>query len=184
MKIYTKTGDKGTTALIGGKRVKKNNERICAYGTVDELIAFVGVVRDYINDTDKTKDLVQIQDHLMVCASLLAKDIDAKDIELPKLSDEDIVWIETRIDNMEENLNPITNFILPGGHPAISFSHVARTVCRRAEREVIGLSERDEVPDSVLRYLNRLADYFFVLSRFLTSSLKTKEIPWQPLLDK
>lgn len=184
MKIYTKTGDKGTTALIGGKRVKKNHERICAYGTVDELIAFVGVVRDYLNEMAEMQDLLQIQDRLMVCASLLAKDIEAKDVELPKLSDEDIVWIETRIDNMEEKLNPITTFVLPGGHPAISFSHVARTVCRRAEREVLSLSERDEVPDSVLRYLNRLSDYFFVLSRFLTSSLKAKEIPWQPLLDK
>jgi cob(I)alamin adenosyltransferase len=184
MKIYTKTGDKGTTALIGGIRVPKNHIRIEAYGTVDELIAFTGVLRDYVTDTDKRQQLVQIQDHLMVIAAILATAGEVKDIKLPKLSDEDIVWIETRIDDMEEQLTPISRFVLPGGHPAVSFSHVARTVCRRAERIMITLSETATIPDILLRYMNRLSDYFFVLSRFLTARLEAEEIPWQAQLDK
>ncbi len=184
MKIYTKSGDKGTTALIGGRRVKKNDLRIDAYGTVDELISFVGLVRDYAGEEQTIHDLVSIQDKLMVCAAILSTPEDAAGAKIPKLSEEDIVWIETNIDRMEERLPPIANFVLPGGHPAVSFCHVARTVCRRAERVVLSLSENSTVPDVVLRYLNRLSDYFFVLSRHLSALHRAVEIPWQPLLDK
>lgn len=183
MKIYTKSGDKGTTALIGGRRVPKNDLRIEAYGTVDELISFTGLVRDHADDEKTVRDLVRIQDQLMVCAAILSTPEDARDARIPKLSDEDIVWIETNIDRMEEELPPISNFVLPGGHPSVSFAHVARTICRRAERVTLTLSESAEVPELILRYLNRLSDYFFVLSRYLSSLHRAVEIPWQPLLD-
>jgi cob(I)alamin adenosyltransferase len=183
MKIYTKKGDKGATSLIGGKRVQKNHQRIDAYGTVDELIAGVGVIRDHIKNNELIDQLIQVQDQLMVCAAILATDCDDCDVKIPKLSEESIVWIETSIDNMDNKLPPLSSFILPGGHPAVSFCHVARTVCRRAERVVISLSESATVPDIVIRYLNRLSDYFFVLSRALTVELKAIEIPWVPKLD-
>lgn len=183
MKIYTKKGDKGTTSLIGGKKVLKNHNRIEAYGTVDELIAIVGVVRDHIDNNKLIDQLIQVQDQLMVCAAILATDCDDCDVKIPKLSEESIVWIETSIDNMDNKLPALSSFVLPGGHPAVSFCHVARTVCRRAERAVISLSESATVPDIVIRYLNRLSDYFFVLSRALTVELKAIEIPWVPQLD-
>jgi cob(I)alamin adenosyltransferase len=183
MKIYTKKGDKGITSLIGGKKVSKNHNRIEAYGTVDELIAIVGVVRDHINNNELINQLIQVQDKLMVCAAILATDCDDCDVKIPKLSEESIVWIETSIDNMDNKLPALSSFVLPGGHPAVSFCHVARTVCRRAERAVISLSESATVPDIIIRYLNRLSDYFFVLSRALTVELKAIEIPWVPQLD-
>lgn len=184
MKIYTKKGDKGITSLIGGKRVRKNHHRIEAYGTVDELIACMGVMRDHIDNKEFVDDLILTQSELMVCAAILATDCDDCDVKIPKLSEESIVRIEIRIDIMDTKLSPISNFILPGGHPAISFCHVARTVCRRAERIVISLSESDTVPEIIIRYLNRLSDYFFVLSRALTVEYKATEIPWLPQLDK
>jgi cob(I)alamin adenosyltransferase len=183
MKIYTRKGDKGITSLIGGKRVQKNHLRIEAYGTIDELIANVGVVRDHIKNKEKIAELIQIQDQLMICAAILASDCDDCDRKIPKLSDEYIVWLETRIDGMEKNLVVLKNFILPGGHPAVSFCHVARTVCRRAERAVTTLAASHQVPDILIRYLNRLSDYFFVLSRALSLELKAREIPWLPKLD-
>jgi cob(I)alamin adenosyltransferase len=114
MKIYTKTGDKGTTALIGGKRVSKNHQRIEAYGTVDELIAFLGVVRDHVSNPDVQKNIIRVQDELMVCAAILATDSDARNINIPKLSETSVVWLETEIDNMEKVLTPLTKFLLPG----------------------------------------------------------------------
>lgn len=183
MKIYTRKGDKGDTSLIGGKRVSKNHHRIESYGTVDELIAYVGLVRDHIKSDEFLDQLIQVQDQLMVCAAILATDCDDCDAKIPKLSEESIVWLETSIDNMEKKLPALSSFILPGGHPAVSFCHVARTVCRRAERNVIGLSESANVPDIVIRYLNRLSDYFFVLSRALGVEFKAIEIPWHPQLD-
>jgi len=183
MKIYTRKGDKGATSLIGGKRVQKNHQRIEAYGTVDELIAGIGVIRDHIENNEFIDQLIQIQDKLMVCAAILATDCDDCDVNIPKLSEESIVWLETNIDKMENKLPALSSFILPGGHPAISFCHVSRTVCRRAERIVIGLSESDTVPDIVIRYLNRLSDYFFVFSRALAIEFKAIEIPWVPQLD-
>ena len=184
MKIYTKSGDSGTTGLIGGERVKKNSVRIESYGTVDELIAFTAVIRDFCDIEEVNNELIHIEDKLMCCAAILSVSEKAEEINIPKLSDEDIVWIETRIDNMEEKLPPISNFVLPGGHKAVSFSHVARTVCRRAERVVLKLSEESQVPLVIIRYLNRLSDYYFVLARYLTVCYKAVEIPWKPLLDK
>ncbi len=184
MKIYTKTGDQGMTSLIGGKRVKKNNIRIEAYGTVDELIAHIGVVRDMQQNAETSEDLIHIQDLLMVCAAILASDCDDCKREIPKLSEEAIVWVEKKIDSMEKKLRPITQFVLPGGHPAVSFTHVARTVCRRAERCVLSLSEISAVPEAILPFLNRLSDYLFVLSRFLSLEFQAVEIHWNTRLYK
>lgn len=184
MKIYTKTGDKGTTSLIGGKRIAKNHIRIEAYGTVDELIAQTGVVRDHLENRSLQDDLVSVQDQLMICAAILATDNDSKTTKIPKLSEERIVWLEKRIDTMEAKLKPLNNFILPGGHPAVSFAHVARTICRRAERCIISLSVASEVPDTIIMYFNRLSDYFFVLARFISLEFKADEIHWEPRLDK
>jgi cob(I)alamin adenosyltransferase len=183
MKIYTKTGDQGMTSLIGGKRVKKNHVRIGAYGTVDELIAYIGVVRDSQQNREITDDLVYIQDQLMVCAAIIATDCDNSDANIPKLSAEAVVWLEKKIDQMQEKLRPLKQFLLPGGHPAVSFTHVARTVCRRAERCVLNLSESSAVPDEILRFLNRLSDYLYVLSRFLSLEFQVVEIHWNTGLD-
>jgi cob(I)alamin adenosyltransferase len=178
MKIYTKTGDKGTTSLIGGKRVPKYNLRIEAYGTVDELISYIGLIRDQDIDPNIKTYLLEIQDKLMVAASILATDCDNCEIKLPALKDKDITFLEEGIDAMEAELEPLRSFILPGGHTTISYCHIARTVCRRAERISIQLSEKFQVPDEVLKYINRLSDYLFVLSRKLGKDLNINEIPW------
>jgi len=182
MKIYTKTGDKGETAMIGGKRVAKNHLRIEAYGTIDELIAYVGVVRDHSENQEIIKDLIHVQDKLMVSAAILASEVDEFSEKLPKLFDEDIVWLEKRIDRMEEQLPSLASFILPGGHPAVSFCHVARTVCRRAERVTLGLYDDANLPDVLLKFLNRLSDFLFILARFLSSQFQSEEIPWRARL--
>ena len=179
MKIYTKTGDKGTTELIGGKRVPKNHKQIEAYGTVDELIAFIAVIRDHTDDQNIVDDLIHIQDKLMVIATILASGGDELLEGLPKLFEEDIVWLEKRIDIMEEQLPDLKSFVLPGGHETVSFCHVARTVCRRAERRTLSLYDSTNSTGISLRYLNRLSDYLFVLSRHFGSQFKTKEIPWR-----
>ena len=184
MSIYTKTGDKGTTELIGGKRVSKNHLRIESYGCVDELIAFVGLLRDGLRAPDLKQDQVQVQDSLMIVASILATDCEDCEQNLPKLSNEEIVWLENKIDSMELKLPKLSSFILPGGHTSVSQAHIARTVCRRAERTVLSLSETFEVPEVVVKYLNRLSDYFFVLSRYISKEIKAEEIPWQPRLFK
>jgi cob(I)alamin adenosyltransferase len=184
MKIYTKTGDQGMTSLIGGKRVKKNTARIEAYGTVDELIAFTGVVRDHQKNPEITHDLIMVQDYLMIVAAILATDCDDCDVKIPKLSEEAIVWLEKRIDQMEDKLKPLNEFILPGGHPSVSFAHVSRTVCRRAERCVLTLAASATVSDVLLRFLNRLSDYYFVLSRVLSSEYQVVEIHWKTQLFK
>ncbi len=184
MKIYTKTGDQGMTSLIGGKRVRKNHMRIEAYGTIDELIAYIGVVRDTQKNPEITTDLIQIQDHLMTVAAILATDCDDCNAKIPKLSEEAIVWLEDKIDKMEEKLKPLNEFLLPGGHPAVSFTHVARTVCRRAERCVLTLSASTTVSDIILHFLNRLSDYLFVLSRLLSTEFQAVEIHWNTRLYK
>ena len=183
MKIYTKTGDKGITSLIGGRRVSKNHQRIEAYGTVDELIAFLGLLRDHTKNTELQSKIIKIQDELMICAAILATDCDNCEIRIPKLSENSIVWLETEIDNMENNLPRLSKFILPGGHSSVSFCHVARTVCRRAERIILGIEDLVKVPAEVIRYINRLSDYLFVLSRVLSIENQAVEITWQPLLD-
>ncbi len=179
-KIYTKTGDKGTTALIGGRRVPKYHIRIEAYGTVDELNAFVGLIRDQEIDDHSRKILFEIQNCLFILESALASDEGASSITLPFLNEEDVLLLEKEIDKMNEKLPKLTSFVLPGGHPAISYCHVARTVCRRAERLTIKLNEEYMVQPVNIQYLNRLSDYFFVLARKFTQDLGLNELLWKP----
>lgn len=180
MKIYTKTGDKGTTALIGGRRVPKHSIRIEAYGTVDELNSYIGLIRDQTKDEIVFQLLVEIQDRLFTIGASLAKDPEKGKSKIPDLYDTDIEALETAMDKMNETLEPLRAFILPGGHQTVSFVHIARCVCRRAERIATALSENAEVDERVLKYLNRLSDYLFVLSRKFSSDLNAKEVAWKP----
>lgn len=180
MKIYTKTGDRGDTSLIGGRRVSKADIQIEAYGTIDELIAFVGYLRDMMPTADRISHLVQIQDKLMIIAALLARDENNPNIVLPTIGDSDILGLEQEIDHMESTIPPLASFVLPGGHPVVSLCHVVRTVCRRAERIVIAMASNLHVDEVLIRYLNRLSDYFFVLSRKLAKDLNVNEIEWYP----
>lgn len=180
MKIYTKTGDSGMTALIGGKRVLKSDIRIEAYGSVDELISWTGLIRDQDIDKKLIELLLDVQDRLMICASILAADCDNCKVNLPALQEEDINALELAIDGMEKDLEPLSSFILPGGHTIVSFCHIARNVCRRAERNVLRLAADNSVDSLVIKYLNRLSDFFFVLSRKLGKEFKTVEIRWNP----
>jgi cob(I)alamin adenosyltransferase len=182
MKIYTKGGDKGQTSLIGGTRVPKYHERIEAYGTIDELLAYTGLLRDSLNDINHKNLLIQIQDRLMTAASLLAADSDQYKINLPQICEDDILFLENAIDRMEKDLPPLHSFILPGGHPVVSFCHVARTVCRRAERITVKLKEISESDKLIIIYLNRLSDFLFVFSRLISSELGADEIRWNPTL--
>lgn len=181
MKIYTKTGDKGQTSLIGGTRVQKHHRRIEAYGTVDELNSWIGLVRDTTPGDTEKNTLVEIQDRLFTIGSSLATDPEKEPrLKLPDLKEEDITLLENRMDAMNEKLPAMTSFVLPGGHVAVSNCHVARTVCRRAERRVIELTETDFVAPLVQQYLNRLSDYLFVLSRYVTQETGATETPWKP----
>jgi cob(I)alamin adenosyltransferase len=180
-KIYTKTGDKGQTSLIGGTRVAKSHIRIESYGTVDELNSYIGLVSDFSADEQTNNWLREIQDRLFTLGAELAtsqeKDVKMK---LPDLHDEDILWLEQRIDQMNEVLPEMRSFILPGGHQAASACHVARCICRRAERLCVAMLEHQEyVSDLVLKYLNRLSDFLFVLARYLTHINGKSEIPWR-----
>lgn len=179
-KIYTKTGDKGETSLIGGQRVKKNHHRIEAYGTVDELNAFVAAVRDADTIEFSRNALLKIQERLFSLESRLAAPDEAQLQQLPEIKEEDILFLEKEIDTMNEKLSPLSNFILPGGHPLVSAAHIARTVCRRAERTLISLNEKETIEEILIRYLNRLSDYLFVLARFYAFSLQAPEIIWKP----
>jgi cob(I)alamin adenosyltransferase len=180
MKIYTKTGDEGTTALFGGKRVLKSELRIDTYGTVDELNSWVGVLRDQEVNRGRQSELIEIQDRLFTIGSILAVEPGNTKVKVPALAQEDVVFLEQRIDAMEEKLEPMKVFVLPGGHPSVSFGHVTRTVCRRAERLVIALHQQEPIEPLVVQYLNRLSDYFFVLCRSMTAELKAPETPWKP----
>lgn len=180
MKIYTKTGDKGQTSLLGGTRVPKHHIRIEAYGTVDELNSYIGLIRDQEIDQSARNILIEIQDRLFTIGSILASDPGKSKVKIPELGEKDVELLEREIDSMNETLPPMRSFVLPGGHTTVSFCHIARCVCRRAERNVIHLSETSAVPERIIKYLNRLSDYLFVLSRKLTADLKGKEIPWQP----
>ena len=182
MKIYTKTGDSGETSLIGGKRVSKAELRIRAYGTVDELNAHVGLLRDQAVNKLRLKILIEIQDRLFTMGSLLASPDSESSIKLPQLSEQDVSWLEVEIDKMDKTLPPMRSFVLPGGHPAVSIGHITRTVCRRAEREVVLLSQHEGVDALIIKYLNRLSDYFFVLCRKMSAELKITEVPWKPRL--
>jgi len=181
MKIYTKTGDKGTTALFTGKRVPKHHIRIESYGTLDELNSWLGLLRDQKMDEHYGHILTKIQDKLFTVGSILATE-PTKDnrLKIPRINSEDIQFLEKEIDTMNKSLPPMTHFILPGGHTTVSYCHIARTVCRRAERMISYLNEEEAVPETVLSYINRLSDYLFVLARKLSKDLKAKEVKWIP----
>ncbi len=179
-KIYTKTGDKGQTSLIGGTRVPKHHIRIETYGTVDELNSYIGLIRDQKIDEHSIETLIEIQDRLFTIGASLASDPEKSKMKIPDLKEEDVVFLEKEIDKMNETLPEMKSFVLPGGHTTVSYCHLARCVCRRAERLTIHLAENSFVADLVIKYLNRLSDYLFVLSRKLTHDLNAKEIPWKP----
>ncbi len=187
MKIYTKTGDKGTTALFGGTRVPKHHIRIESYGTVDELNSHIGLIRDQEINRDYKSVLAIIQNKLFTVGAILATD-PAKAIlksgkerlNIPKISSDDIALLEKEMDNMNEQLEPMTHFVLPGGHQTVSFCHIARCVCRRAERLASALNDLEPFQEETLTYLNRLSDYLFVLARKLSKDLQAEEIKWIP----
>lgn len=180
-KIYTKTGDKGSTSLIGGVRVPKNHIRIESYGTVDELNSYLGMVRDMAQNTLVSEWLHEIQDRLFTIGSVLATD-PGKEVKmkLPDLHDNDVIWLEQKIDEMNESLPEMRSFILPGGQLAASTAHVARCVCRRAERICVDMQQHNEaVPEIIIRYLNRLSDFLFVLARYIAHINGVEDTPWR-----
>ena len=181
MKIYTKTGDAGETGLFGGRRVSKSDLRVDAYGCVDELNAVVGVLMAYLSKKQKStlQLLEKVQNNLFVVGSLLASDPEKPMPLFADITEVDILDLEKAIDSMEKTLPPLKNFILPGGTKPAAYAHLARTVCRRAERVVVALSLLSEVKPILITYLNRLSDYFFVLSRFVLAEKGKKEIIWK-----
>ncbi|WP_338876251.1 cob(I)yrinic acid a,c-diamide adenosyltransferase [Spirosoma sp. SC4-14] len=181
MKIYTKTGDKGQTGLIGGRRVSKADLRIDAYGTVDELNSWIGLVRDQAVNVDRKAFLKEIQDRLFTVGAELATDPD-KTVKraMPAIIPQDVTLLEEAMDSMDTELPELRAFVLPGGHQAVSFCHLARTVCRRAERLIIALNNESTVDDLVVQYINRLSDYLFVLSRKMAQELDAEEVAWKP----
>mgnify|MGYP000961369006 CR=1 FL=1 len=178
MKIYTKTGDQGSTSLYGGKRLPKNDIRIEAYGTIDELNSWIGLIGDQVEETSR-QFLRKNQEILFVIGSHLAKDQD-KEMPLPVLDDAALNGLEDAIDRMDEELIPMTHFILPGGNKLVSQIHITRTVCRRAERSVVALSQLQILDAFIIKYLNRLSDYLFVLSRWVAKKNNVEEIKWIP----
>ncbi len=184
-KIYTKTGDKGKTSLIGGTKVAKSNIRIEAYGTVDELNSYIGLTADQLTHHPSKTVLKEIQDRLFTIGSSLACDPDKEPkLKIPDLKETDISFLEKEIDVMNEELEPMKTFILPGGHVAISTTHVARCVCRRAERICVHMQEQELFVDPlVIKYLNRLSDYLFVLARYVGHLLGVADIPWKPRIN-
>lgn len=181
-KIYTKTGDKGKTALIGGTKVPKSHVRIETYGTIDELNSYIGLVNDHITDEATNRLLKEIQDRLFTIGSSLACDPEKETkLSIPDLHAADVQLLETSIDKMNEELPEMRSFILPGGHVAVSTCHIARCVCRRAERLCVGMQEEGmAVEPLVLQYVNRLSDYLFVLARWVGHKLQVPEIAWKP----
>ena len=182
MKIYTKKGDKGETGLLGGTRVKKSHIRIESYGTVDELNSWIGLIRDQNIDNHSKEILIHIQDRLFTIGSHLASDPAKKGMKIPDIKEEDITRLENEMDKMNESLPEMKSFVLPGGHTTVSYCHIARCVCRRAERCAVGLASQEKVDDILIKYLNRLSDYLFVLSRKLSQDLKAEETPWKPAI--
>ena len=180
MKVYTKKGDTGTTQLIGGRRVSKSSIRIESYGTVDELNSFIGLIRDQEIDALYKMQLIEIQDRLFTIGSHLANDTNNSNMKLPSISELDVENLEKWMDEIDELLPEMKSFVLPGGHVAVSHCHVARCVCRRAERVIVLLKENDFVEEIIYKYINRLSDYLFVLSRKLTLDLHAEEQPWKP----
>lgn len=187
MKIYTRTGDEGTTALFGGTRVPKSHLRIDAYGTVDELNSHIGLVKDTYNNAATKTLLNRIQDRLFTVGAILATDPEKAKLKngkerlaIPKITAEDIEQLEHEIDHMNENLPEMTHFILPGGHPNVSYCHITRCVCRRAERLATALYNLEPFDKKVLQYLNRLSDYLFVLARKISKDVDAEEVKWIP----
>jgi cob(I)alamin adenosyltransferase len=180
MKIYTKKGDSGTTGLLGGTRLPKHHLRIESYGTVDELNAFIGALRDYAISDAQKQLLIHIQEDLFTIGSHLAADPEKNKMALPEVGEASITELEKEMDKMDGQLPEMKFFVLPGGHPAVSAAHICRTVCRRAERLCVALNAEQPLDSVILTYLNRLSDYFFVLSRQLTKDFNAEEIPWNP----
>ncbi len=180
MKIYTRTGDKGTTALLGGKRINKSELRIHAYGTIDELNSYLGLLGDHSEIDEKKKTILRIQNQLFVIGSHLATEPGKSFDYIPDLQETETKFLEDEIDDMNLSLPEMTNFVLPGGHKLVSFIHISRTVCRRGERLVIELGQNEQVPELIIKYLNRLSDYLFVLARYAAQKLGVEEVPWTP----
>lgn len=187
MKVYTKTGDKGTTALFGGTRVPKHHIRIESYGTVDELNSHLGLIRDQQINAHYKQIIERIQDRLFTLGAILATDPEKwtlkngkERLNIPKITENDVELLENEIDSMESELEPMTHFVLPGGHTTVSYCHIARCVCRRAERLSVHLHEIEPTDEMVLTYLNRLSDYLFVLARKLSHDLHADEVKWIP----
>lgn len=181
VKIYTKTGDKGKTSLIGGTKVPKSHLRIEAYGTIDELNSFMGLLGDQVPDEHSRNSLKEIQDRLFTIGSSLACDPEKETkMEIPDLKEEDVNLLEKEIDRINESLPPLKLFIIPGGHPVVSTAHIVRCVCRRAERHCVAMMEQNLwIEPLIIKYLNRLSDYLFVLSRYVGQLLHTSEISWK-----
>jgi cob(I)alamin adenosyltransferase len=180
MRVYTRTGDDGTTGLIGGTRVKKYDLRLEAYGTVDELNSWIGLVRSQDLKSEDNTDLIEVQNNLFVIGALLATDQSKVKTEPNYIAIiNHIKVLENRMDQILDDLPPLTNFLLPVGNNAISYCHLARTVCRRAERRTYQLSAEIEVPEPILKYLNRLSDFLYVLSRKIAKDCGIEEIPWK-----
>jgi cob(I)alamin adenosyltransferase len=182
MKIYTKTGDRGTTSLIGGTKVVKSHSRIEAYGTIDELNSHIGLCRDLIKDSTVKENLKEVQDRLFTIGAALACDPEKEtSLKIPDLKDSDILVLEKEIDRLDSVLEPLQAFILPGGHVTVSHLHIARCVCRRSERLIVDLLKTDEEHESlIIKYINRLSDYLFVLSRYMSKELHAEEVAWKP----
>ena len=179
-KIYTKTGDKGQTSLIGGTRLPKHHVRIEAYGTVDELNSHIGLLRDVIEEKNIFDLLISIQDRLFTIGSQLAADPEKNKMQLPVVYEEDILALEKAIDEMNNQVPEMKSFVLPGGHIHVSYCHIARCVCRRAERSVLRLAESETVNDIHIKYLNRLSDYLFMMARWIAKEQNSEEIKWMP----
>lgn len=178
MKIYTKTGDEGQTGLFSGRRVSKADLRVEAYGTVDELNAVLGLLRDHLAESSPQRAFLLRQQHLLFdLGALLADDREDSPLSFSAGAADEL---EQAIDQLQKELPPLRHFVLPGGHPQVSFAHLARTVCRRAERRVVALAAATDLPKEVVVYLNRLSDFFFVLSRYLSYENGVEELKWQP----
>ena len=180
MKIYTKTGDKGQTSLLGGSRVPKYHLRIESYGTLDELNSNIGLLRDQGLSDLMTTELLEIQDRIFTLGSILASEPGKSKVKIPQISEDDIKFLEDSIDRMNDELPEMRHFVLPGGHQAVSVCHIARCICRRAERNIVHLQEGSEVPELAIQYMNRLSDYLFVLSRKISQEKGANETAWKP----
>ena len=187
MKVYTKTGDNGTTALFGGTRVPKDHIRIESYGTIDELNSYIGLIRDQEINRHYKEILIEIQDRLFTIGAILATPPEKEVMKNGErrlknlgITEADIELLEKEIDEMEETLPPMTHFVLPGGHQTVSYCHITRCVCRRAERLAVHLSHNEPVAETAIKYLNRLSDYLFVLARKLSDDLRADEVKWIP----